>query len=84
MTHKEDYSSEFDIYLSDILDRLREKYDYASVNRMMIKVKFAYRTTETDENGFSYYITRYEEIPNSEIEDCMKSKTLPKKIKDLL
>lgn len=90
MTHKEDYSSEFDIYLSDILDRLREKYGYASVNRMTSVVRFYHlkytygqwmmrggKRSEMRQKAFV-------EIPNSEIEDCMKNKTLPTKIKELL
>lgn len=85
MTHKEDYSSEFDIYLSDILDRLREKYGYASVNRMSDTAVIYYEVLYIYLNGKSPSLKKESiTIPNSEIEDCIKSKTLPKEIQKLL
>lgn len=89
MTHKEDYSSEFDIYLSDILDRLREKYGYASVNRMTSVVRFYHlkytygqwmmRGGEESDNE-----TEAIELTYTELTESMNKKELPNQIKELL
>jgi len=73
-----------DLYIDEIVDRLREKYEYADKNRMLLSVKIHYRGILIDDEGFAVKTVLKLEIPYTELIEAMESNTLPTEIKKLL
>ena len=76
--------SNLDIYINDIVDKLRAKYGYADKNRLNPNhkdenkrvVRFYYRRNNVE----SFVI----EIPYTTLYDCMSNQTIPTEIQKLL
>lgn len=64
--------NDLDLYINDIVDKLRAKYGYADKNRLMKRVRFYYHLTDVIE------------LTYTELTESMNKKELPKEIKELL
>lgn len=81
--------SELDLYIIDIVEKLRAKYGYSDKNRMRSTVRFYYNKYTYGQwimMGGKQADNRKEviEIPYTELKECMENKTLPKEIQKLL
>lgn len=81
--------SDLDIYINNIVDKLRAKYGYADKNRLMKRVRFYHykytygrwmmRGAEESDNE-----TEVIELTYTELEESMNKNELPNKIQKLL
>jgi hypothetical protein len=73
-------TSELDLYINSIVDRLRDKYGYADRNRLKTCVNFFYIDFDLQSESMPHKV----DIPYSELEESMKENTLPKQIEEIL
>lgn len=76
--------SELDLYINDIVDKLRAKYGYADKNRLKSSVRFYYHAGFITYLGIHRHETEVIELTYTELTESMNKKELPNQIKELL
>lgn len=75
--------SDLDIYINDIVDKLRAKYNYVDKNRLKNSVRFCYHYGATYKGIRDNYL-RVVEIKYVELDESIRNNTYPNKILKLL